>query len=174
MQAGNVKHIENWIEGCSGYVLDLQPSESSWDFFFFKLSMYLNINEVPRPSSSGFKIPIPMTVYRIIKNLTKYFFDNLVICKDIMMFLESWIRNSSGFIMEYPYHDFLAPLRYLLPSPQWHEWCKLCKSLRPQYCIKSLRSQFTRLHFCLHLDVIGLYIALFCNYVETVDAKIAI
>ena len=58
-------------------------------FFFFKLMMYLNINEVPRPNSSGFKIPIPMTVYRIIKKLMKYFFDNLVICKDIMMFLES-------------------------------------------------------------------------------------
>ena len=41
------------------------------------------------PNSSGFKTPIPMTVYRIIKKLMKYFFDNLVICKDIMMFLES-------------------------------------------------------------------------------------
>ena len=37
MQAGNVKHIENWIGGCAGYVLDLQPSDVPADlgFFFF-------------------------------------------------------------------------------------------------------------------------------------------
>ena len=58
-------------------------------FYFFGKLMYLNINEVLRPNSSGFKTPIPMTMYRIIKKLMKYFFDNLVICKDIMMFLES-------------------------------------------------------------------------------------
>ena len=40
MQAGNVKHIENSIGGCAGYVLDLQPSDVPADlgFFFFFLS----------------------------------------------------------------------------------------------------------------------------------------
>ena len=42
MQAGNVKHIENWIGGCARYVLDLQPSDVPTDlgFFFFFLSCW--------------------------------------------------------------------------------------------------------------------------------------